>query len=396
MAAKSKKGNNMKKYPEELKRNVVAEYATWEGSRGEFLAKYAIPNTTLHQWLHAYAKPLPAEEKRQAVRATHIDKLEAQLEKALTVVKILKASNLFTRATRREKLDEMKRLSDQYSVRSLSDAFNIARGTYYNDTLRAKGEDAWYRVRRRELMPEVQRIFEESHGAYGADMIALKLKQEGNGADPATVRSIMEELNIESNRNTASRKYQRMRRQLANRLRKHESEFTASAPNRLWVCDVTELHYHRTRVYLCVIVDIFARKVVGFQFGVRNCTRLVVRTFLSAYESRKPDDGLVFHSDRGSANLSRRFMDCLKTHNVIQSASRPHTPQDNAVIESFFRNLKAEIINPCQYRSQREMVDAVKHWLETYNAKRPHSYNRGKTPNDAENEFFMHSKDIQA
>ena len=71
-------------------------------------------------------------------------------------------------------------------------------------------------------MPEVQRIFEESHGSYGADMIALKLKQEGNGADPATIRSIMEELNIESNRNTASRKYQRMRRQLANRLRKHE------------------------------------------------------------------------------------------------------------------------------------------------------------------------------
>ena len=290
----------------------------------------------------------------------------------------------------------MKCLSDQFSVRSLSDAFGVARGTYYNDTLRAKGEDAWYRVRRRELMPEVQRIFEESHGSYGADMIALKLKQEGNGADPATIRSIMEELNIESNRNTASRKYQRMRRQLANRLRKHESEFTASAPNRLWVCDVTELHYHRTRVYLCVIVDIFARKVVGFQFGVRNCTRLVVRTFLSAYESRKPDDGLVFHSDRGSANLSRRFMDCLKTHNVIQSASRPHTPQDNAVIESFFRNLKAEIINPCQYRSQREMIDAVKLWLEAYNAKRPHSYNRGKTPNDAENEFFMHSKDIQA
>ena len=396
MATKSKQGNKMRKYPEELKRKVVTEYATWEGSRREFLAKYAIPNTTLHQWLHAYHKPVPSEERQLAARAVHIEKLEARLEKTLTVVKILQSSQLFTRATRREKLDEMKRLSDQFSVRSLSDAFGVARGTYYNDTLRAKGEDAWYRVRRRELMPEVQRIFEESHGSYGADMIALKLKQEGNGADPATIRSIMEELNIESNRNTASRKYQRMRRQLANKLRKRESEFTASAPNRLWVCDVTELHYRRARVYLCVIVDIFARKVVGFQFGVRNCTRLVVRTFLSAYESRKPDGGLVFHSDRGSTNLSRRFMDCLKAHNVIQSVSRPHTPQDNAVIESFFRNLKAEIINPCQYRSQREMIDAVKHWLDYYNTKRPHSYNMGKTPNESENEFFMHSQDIQA
>ena len=55
----------MKKYPEELKRNVVAEYATWEGSRGEFLAKYAIPNTTLHQWLHSYHKPAPSEERQE-------------------------------------------------------------------------------------------------------------------------------------------------------------------------------------------------------------------------------------------------------------------------------------------------------------------------------------------
>ena len=77
------------KYPEELKRKVVTEYATWEGSRGEFLAKYAIPNTALHQWLHSYHKPAPSEERQLAARAVHIEKLEAQLEKSLAVVTIL-------------------------------------------------------------------------------------------------------------------------------------------------------------------------------------------------------------------------------------------------------------------------------------------------------------------
>lgn len=386
----------MKKYPEEKKRKIVAEYATWERSRGEFLAKHAIPNSTLHQWLHAYGKAQPQEARRQAARATHIDKLQARLDKALELVRILQSSQFFMQATLREKLDDMKRLSAQHSIRSLSDAFGVARGTYYNDVLRAKGENAWYAVRRRELIPEVQRIFEESHGAYGADMIALTLKREGNGADPATIRSIMEELGLQSNRSTSSRRYREMRRRLANKLHRVESEFTASAPNKLWVCDVTELHHCKSRIYLCVIVDVFARRVVGYQFGSHNCTRLIVRTFLSAYESRRPGEGLVFHSDRGSANLSRRFMDCLRAHNVVQSASRPHVPQDNAVIESFFRNLKCEIVYPCRYRSQREMIDAVKDWLENYNAKRPHSHNRGRTPNEVECEFFSHATDCPA
>ena len=181
-----------------------------------------------------------------AVKAANIRKLEDQRDKALALVKILQESVFITGATRREKLDEMKRLSPTYSVRSLADAFRMPRGTYYNDILRAKGEDAWYNVRVRELTPEVIRIFSESHGAWGSEMIANKLKLEGNGADPATVARIMNDNGLVSSRNTAGRRYANERRKLRNLIHKNESLFSASAPNKLWVCDVSELVFRRT------------------------------------------------------------------------------------------------------------------------------------------------------
>ena len=181
-----------------------------------------------------------------AVKASNIRKLEDQRDKALSLVKILQESIFIARATLREKLNEMKRLATAYSVRSLADAFRMPRGTYYNDILRAKGEDAWYNVRVRELTPEVIRIFSESHGAWGSEMIANKLKLEGNGADPATVARIMNDNGLVSSRNTAGRRYANERRKLRNLIHKNESLFSASAPNKLWVCDVSELAFRRT------------------------------------------------------------------------------------------------------------------------------------------------------
>ena len=329
-----------------------------------------------------------------AVKAASIRKLETQRDKALSLVKILQKSAFITSATRREKLNEMKHLASEYSVRSLAAAFNMARGTYYNDILRAKGEDAWYKVRVRELTPEVIRIFTESHGAWGSEMIANKLKIEGNGDDPATVARIMNDNGLVSSRNTAGRRYANERRKLRNLIRKTESLFTASDPNKLWVCDVCELVFHWTKLYLCVIIDIFARKVVGYEIGKRNCTRLIIRTLDKAIKIRNPANDLIFHSDRGSTNLSRRFLDHLRSLGITQSASRPHIPQDNAVVESFFRSLKAECIFPCRYTSITNMIKGVKNWLERYNSSRPHSFNRNKTPNQTEAKFYAKTSAI--
>jgi len=382
----------MKTYDDTTKRRIVAEYAKWNGTRPDFLAKYAIPNSTLHQWIHIYGTQKQQEKKRDAARAIHIDRLRAKLDKAKTLINILQSSKFFSEATAHDKLEEMKRLSSKYSIRSLADAFGIPRGTYYNNTLRAKGENAWFRVRCRELTPEVIRIFTESHGAWGSETIANKLTLEGNGADVKTVAKIMLEQGLVSNRNTSGRQYANERRKLRNLILKEQSLFSASAPNKLWVSDVTELSFDRTKVHLCAIIDIFARKVVGYEIGKRNCTRLVIRALNKAIAVRNPGPDLVFHSDRGATNLSRRFMDYLRAHNIIQSASRPHVPQDNAVIESFFRSLKAESIYPCRYTSCKDMIRGVEKWLNAYNAERPHSYNRNKTPNQTETEFHAKSQ----
>ena len=106
-----------------------------------------------------------------------------------------------------------------------------------------------------------------------------------------------------------------------------------------------------------------------------------------AYEARKPEPGLVFHSDQGSNYRARVFMNYLSAHNVTQSFSKPGTPHDNSVMESFFSNLKREELYRGKYRSERELRAAIDQYMNFYNTKRPHETLKYKTPQQKEEEY---------
>lgn len=97
-------------------------------------------------------------------------------------------------------------------------------------------------------------------------------------------------------------------------------------------------------------------------------------TFKYAYFSRKPQDGLIFHSDNGSNYISKSFYSYLKQFGVIQSFSRSGRPHDNAVSESFFKGMKAEELYRYKYKSEREFHKSVSDYIEYYNVKRPHTF----------------------
>ncbi|MBR1748147.1 MAG: transposase family protein, partial [Clostridia bacterium] len=98
--------------------------------------------------------------------------------------------------------------------------------------------------------------------------------------------------------------------------------------------------------------------VVGYRISQRNSTQLVKGTFKMAYEQRKPPEGLIFHTDRGTNYKSHTFMSYLKSFSVVQSFSRAHIPYDNSVVESFFSNFKREELYRRKYKSERELFAA--------------------------------------
>ena len=118
--------------------------------------------------------------------------------------------------------------------------------------------------------------------------------------------------------------------------------FQVDRPNAVWVSDVTFFHLNDLYYCICIIMDLYARKIISHRVGTNNSTQLVKSTFREAYESRKPEKGLIFHSDQGSNYRSRAFRAFLAARGVIQSFSNPGSPYDNSVAESFFSSMKSE------------------------------------------------------
>ena len=156
--------------------------------------------------------------------------------------------------------------------------------------------------------------------------------------------------------------------------------FIASRPNEIWVSDVTYFSVNDKNQYICVIIDIFSRKVIAYKISRKNSTQLTRATFDIAYTSRNPTLPLIFHSDRGCNYTSKRFMKHLQDLGVQQSFSQKGNPKDNAVAESFFSNMKKEELYRVKYKSEREFKKSVSKYIEFYNEERPHTTISYKPP----------------
>lgn len=165
-------------------------------------------------------------------------------------------------------------------------------------------------------------------------------------------------------------------------------KFVATEPNQVWVSDVTYFSFKKDTYYICVIIDLFARKVIAYSISTNNSTRLTKGTLTKAYYARMPNEGLIFHSDRGGNYISRSLSDFCKTFGITQSLARTATPYDNSVMETFFKTVKAEELYRNNYRSEREFKERIQKYIEFYNDKRPHQINRYRTPNAVEVSYF--------
>ncbi|MCK3658575.1 hypothetical protein A4G18_07580 [Pasteurellaceae bacterium Pebbles2] len=156
--------------------------------------------------------------------------------------------------------------------------------------------------------------------------------------------------------------------------------FNVLEPNTVWVGDITYTYIYTQQgwLYLAVVIDLFSRKIIGWNCSEQPNTALCEHASKTALKCRKPADGLLFYSDRGVQYSSHIFRQCLAEFNIIHSQSRAGKCTDNAVMEYFFRSLKAEKLNGKRYRTQTEaMLDIAEYIEDFYNPKRLHSTTLG-------------------
>ncbi len=151
-------------------------------------------------------------------------------------------------------------------------------------------------------------------------------------------------------------------------------DFAPAAPNRLWVADLTEFATWEGKLYLAVVVDAFSRRCVGWAMAEHMRAELVVEALEMAVWRRRPDAGLVHHSDRGGQYVSHIFGQTARSAGIDISMGAKGCALDNAVAEAFFATLKKELTRRRSWPTRRELQSAVFAWIEGwYNRRRLHS-----------------------
>ena len=365
--------NMNKKYENEVKQTVIGRYNNDEAV-SSLVEELDIPRSTIYLWIKHTAE---SSSNKKEVSVKNFRALENKVVRLEGIIEILKRVDCTVNDPLEVKLPELEALYGQYSVHMLCDALEVPRGTFYNYMFRNKRGNTWYSERREELRLRIQQIYDESNQIFGSAKILAILQEEGYKTSVKMVRELMRDMGLISIRQDAKDIYDKEKRRCKNHL---NQQFTTTRPNEVWVSDVTQFSCKYKNYYICAVLDLYSRRVIDYKIGTSNSTNLVKSTFRKAYEERKPDLPLTFHTDRGANYRSKTFCSYLASFNVTQSFSKAHVPYDNSVIESFFSNLKREELYRTKYRSENEFRTAVDKYMVFYNEKRPHAKNRYKTP----------------
>lgn len=271
-----------------------------------------------------------------------------------------------------------------HSVVRLCRVLGIARSAFY----------AWQRhtpsARVRtdaRLTQAITAIHEHSRGTYGAPRVHAELARGGTRVARKRVARLMRQARLVGR---CARRFRRTT--LPDRVTRVDDlvrrQFRPTAPNQLWVADMTYIRTWEGWLYLAVILDAYSRQVIGWAFADHLRTELATAALDMALTSRRPRPGVIHHSDRGVQYLSAAYTQLLTAHGLRHSVGRPGTCWDNAVAESFFATLKNELIYVHAWPSRQVARTAVFAYIEGwYNRARLHSTLNYTSPTRYEEDY---------
>jgi len=281
---------------------------------------------------------------------------------------------------------------DEFGVGSICSVLPIAPSSYYAHlAIRRDPSKASQRAQKDERdAREIRRIFKDSGYRYGARKVWNELRREGYRIARCTVERLMKAMELQGV--VRGRKVVTTNPDAAlpcpddkvNRV------FTAQAPNRLWVSDFTYVSTWQGTAYVAFVIDVFARRIVGWRVSTSMSTGLVLDALNQAICQRAPseEDKLIHHSDRGSQYLSIKYTGRLADAGIDTSVGSVGDSYDNALAESTIGLFKTEVINFLgPWKSMSQVEWATLKWVDWYNNTRLHSALGYISPREAEEAF---------
>ncbi|EPZ6599583.1 IS3-like element ISEc31 family transposase, partial [Escherichia coli] len=341
-----------------------------------------VGSTTLESWV----RQLRRERQGIAPSATPITPDQQRIRELEKQVRRLEEQNtIFKKGYRAldvrlaERFTIVARLSDSHSVVSLCSALEIHRSSY-----------RYWRKRRDTVNParvrlcsEIRRAWNQSRGSAGARTLAEMLTQNGVPMSRYRAGRLMKYLNLSSCQ-PGKHQYKNARQEhtcLPNLL---ERQFAVPEPDRVWCGDITYIWAGNRWCYLAVVMDIFARRVIGWSLSANADTALISSALRMAYEVRGQPRDVMFHSDQGSQYTGLKYQQLLWRYRIKQSVSRRGNCWDNSPMERFFRSLKTEWVPTDGYTGKDVARQQISSYiLNYYNSVRPHHYNGGLTPEES-------------
>lgn len=224
------------------------------------------------------------------------------------------------------------------------------------------------------LAVEVTAVHKRSRGRYGSPRVHAELRDRGIAVGRKRVERLMRQEGLSARRRRRFRKTTDSKHDSPIAPNLLQRDFEASAPNEVWVTDVTCVWTQEGWLFLAVILDLYARRVVGWATSDTNDTGLALAALAMAVTARQPAPGLVHHSDRGSPYASAEYRRALAESGIVASMSRKGDCWDNAVAESFFSTLKVELVHRERYETRAGALASVGEFIESfYNPERRHS-----------------------
>ncbi len=224
------------------------------------------------------------------------------------------------------------------------------------------------------LRQDIQRAFKDSHKSYGSPRIYRQLKSEGIPCGRHRIARLMREDGIVARKRRQYKRPVSAERGKALASNILNREFQVNAKDYVWACDVSYFWTQTGWIYLAIVMDLYSRRVIGWSMNNRIDKELTQGALEMAFANRNPSKVIMHHSDQGKEYTNNDYQDLLKERNMIVSMSRKANCYDNAVVESFFKTIKAELARKTKFRTQDEAKSAIFEYIEIfYNRKRMHS-----------------------
>lgn len=265
----------------------------------------------------------------------------------------------------------MKQWRLQYPVEAMARVFEVPRSGFY----------AWLKatpsVRAREderLKVAIRAAHVRSRETYGARRLQPELASEGFDVGRDRIARLRRELGLRCRQKRKFKATTNSNHTLPVAPNRLEQPFSPTAPNQVWVADITYIPTTEGWLYLAGIKDVFSCEVVGYAMGERMTQELTARALFRAVQQKRPPAGLIHHSDRGSQYCAHDYRALVDQFGLTASMSRKGNCYDNAPMESFWGSLKNELVHHRRFVTRAEAEAAIREYIEIfYNRQRRHS-----------------------